>query len=110
MSLELPQHAPHPFFGVSEDELSVGGRSIVEIAAQAGRTPFYAYSRDAIGARIELLRKTLPREIHLHYAIKANPMPAVVQYIAPLVDGLDVASGREMQIALDAGIGFALIA
>jgi diaminopimelate decarboxylase len=52
---------------------------------------------------VELLRKSLPRGVHLHYAIKANPMPAVVAHLARLVDGLDVASGREMQIALDAG-------
>ncbi|MGH6998247.1 MAG: pyridoxal-dependent decarboxylase, exosortase A system-associated, partial [Phenylobacterium sp.] len=38
---------------------------------------------------------------HLHYAMKANPMPAVVQHMATLVDGLDVASGGELQVALD---------
>ena len=75
------------------------------IAAQAGRTPFYVYSREDIeAARPELLRATLPREVHLHYAIKANPMPAVVRHLASLVDGLDVASAREMHVALDAGV------
>jgi diaminopimelate decarboxylase len=54
--------------------------------------------------RVRLLRETLPPEVHLHYAIKANPMPAVVQHMASLVDGLDVASAREMQVALDAGM------
>jgi diaminopimelate decarboxylase len=33
--------------------------------------------------------------------MKANPMPAVVQHMAGLVDGLDVASAGEMKIALD---------
>jgi len=33
--------------------------------------------------------------------MKANPMPAVVQHLAGLVDGLDVASAREMLTALD---------
>ncbi|MDV3243246.1 MAG: pyridoxal-dependent decarboxylase, exosortase A system-associated [Methylocaldum sp.] len=37
----------------------------------------------------------------MHYAIKANPMPAVVQHLAGLVDGLDVASAGEMKVALD---------
>ena len=35
------------------------------------------------------------------YAVKANPMPAVVQHLAGLVDALDVASTLEMQTALD---------
>jgi diaminopimelate decarboxylase len=46
----------------------------------------------------------LPHAIRLHYAIKANPMPAVVSYMANLVDGLDVASGAELRLALDAGM------
>jgi diaminopimelate decarboxylase len=110
MSLDaLPQHAPHPFFGVADDQLLIGERPIADIARQAGRTPFYAYARQHITERIEQLRAVLPREVHLHYAIKANPMPAVVQHIAPLVDGLDVASAREMQVALDAGVAPHLI-
>jgi diaminopimelate decarboxylase len=51
--------------------------------------------------RVALLRQHLPAEIHLHYAMKANPMPAVVQHMARLVDGLDVASAGEMKVALD---------
>ena len=33
--------------------------------------------------------------------MKANPMPAVVQWLAGLVDGIDVASGGELATALD---------
>jgi diaminopimelate decarboxylase len=51
------------------------------------------------------LRRALPQSVHLHYAIKANPMPAVVQHLAGLVDGFDVASGQELKIALDAPVG-----
>jgi len=39
----------------------------------------------------------------LHYAVKANPMPAVVGHLAGLVDGLDVASAGELRVALDTG-------
>jgi len=105
MSLgELGQHAPHPFFGVKDDCLTVAGTSLLDIAAQAGRTPFYAYSRAYLSERVAALRSTLPAGVHLHYAIKANPMPDVVRHMAPLVDGLDVASAREMRVALDAGM------
>jgi diaminopimelate decarboxylase len=53
--------------------------------------------------RMRDLREALPEGISVHYAIKANPMPAVVDYMASLVDGLDVASLGEMRIALDSG-------
>ena len=47
--------------------------------------------------RVELLRSTLPADIELSYAVKANPMPAVVQHLSGLVDSFDVASAGEMQ-------------
>jgi diaminopimelate decarboxylase len=92
------------YFAVIDNELAIGGRTISNIAAQVGQTPFYVISRDAVVARIAELRAQLPQEVHLHYAVKANPMPALVHSITPLVDGLDVASGREMQVALNTGI------
>jgi diaminopimelate decarboxylase len=81
--------------------LVVGGVRIDRLAERVGSTPFFAYDRRLITQRIELLRRTLPREIHLSYAVKANPMPAVVQHLSALVDGLDVASAGEMRVALD---------
>jgi diaminopimelate decarboxylase len=53
---------------------------------------------------VEKLRAHLPSAIHIDYAVKANPMPAVVQELSRLVDGMDVASGGEMRVALDAGV------
>jgi diaminopimelate decarboxylase len=73
----------------------------MRLVQRVGRTPFYAYDRQRITDRVALLRQHLPAEVHLHYAMKANPMPAVVQHMAGLVDGLDVASAGEMKIALD---------
>ena len=69
-------------------------------AREIGRTPFYVYSRDALGARVSELRQALPRSVHLHYAIKANPMPELVRHMSGLVDGLDVASAGELRVAL----------
>jgi diaminopimelate decarboxylase len=96
-------HASLVQFPVVEDELVIGGVPIGQLAGQVGRTPFYAYDRSAISSRIADLRATLPAGISLHYAIKANPMPAVVGHVAQLVDGLDVASVGEMHVALDTG-------
>lgn len=92
-------------FSVVDDCLQLGGQSLVDLAARIGQTPFYAYDRDAMTRRVALLRRSLPEGLSLHYAIKANPMPAVVQHMAGQVDGLDVASQREMQVALDTGTG-----
>ncbi|MGZ8321124.1 MAG: pyridoxal-dependent decarboxylase, exosortase A system-associated, partial [Telluria sp.] len=93
-------HAPQPF-PVIGDCLQVGGVALTRLAERAGRTPFYAYDRGAMTARVAQLRAALPAGIELHYAMKANPMPAVVQHMAALVDGIDVASGGELRTALD---------
>ena len=73
------------------------------LAQRAGQTPFYAYDRGLIQRRVAEVRAVLPVGVQLHYAIKANPMPALLSCLAPLVDGMDVASGRELSAALDAG-------
>ena len=96
-------------FPVVDDCLQVGGIALTRLAQRVGTTPFYAYDRGLIGARVAELRRHLPPDVHLHYAMKANPMPAVVQHLSRLVDGIDVASAGEMRVALDTGIAPALV-
>lgn len=88
-------------FGQIEGELAVGGIPLKRLANQVGSTPFFAYDRALLTGRVKLLRSTLPQQIKLSYAIKANPMPAVVQHLSTLVDAFDVASAHEMRTALD---------
>lgn len=102
-SRALPIHAPMPQFAVANEQLLVGGLPLEQLAARVGQTPFYAYDRKLLQARVDELRATLPASIKLHYAMKANPMPAVVGWMAGLVDGIDVASSGELKVALDAG-------
>ncbi len=85
------------------EALQIGGHALAALAAICGGTPFYAYSRDLVNARVRHLRAHLPDAIALHYAIKANPYPALVQHLGTLVDGFDVASQQELRIALDTG-------
>ena len=86
----------------SEDgALAVGGVPLDRLAQRVGGTPFLAYDRELISRRVALLRSELPEELELSYAVKANPMPAVVQHLSGEVDGLDVASAGEMLTALD---------
>jgi diaminopimelate decarboxylase len=88
-------------FGSIDGQLALGGMPLDRLTARVGSTPYFAYDRRLLTERIELLRRTLPSALHLSYAVKANPMPAVVQHLAGLVDALDVASTLEMQTALD---------
>jgi len=112
MTSPAPVHAPLSQFPVSNGEICVGGIVLTQLARQAGGTPFYVYDRERIAQRVAEVRAILPANVQLHYAIKANPMPALLEYLAAQVDGFDVASAGEMKLALDAGmraanIGFA---
>jgi diaminopimelate decarboxylase len=90
-------------YATLDGELVVGGMKLSLLAARVGQTPFYAYDRALLRRRVQELRTALPRGVKLHYAMKANPMPAVVGLMATLVDGIDVASAGELKVALDAG-------
>jgi diaminopimelate decarboxylase len=81
--------------------LCVGGIPVDRLAERVGSTPFFAYDRSALTGRVGVLRAALPADVDLSYAIKANPMPAVVQHLSTLVDSFDVASAYEMRVALD---------
>jgi diaminopimelate decarboxylase len=83
------------------------------LAVRAGRTPFYVYDTAVVDSQLAALRAVLPTEVRLHYAVKANPFPPLVDHLAQHVDGFDVASGGELALALEAplprgfDIGFA---
>jgi len=99
----VPVHAAMDQFVVEQGELLVNGQRLSRLAARIGQTPFYAYDRSLLQLRAGELRAALPAGIQLHYAMKANPMPALVGFMAGLVDGIDVASAGELKVALDAG-------
>jgi len=109
MNKPRPIHAPMDRFPIVDDCLQIGGVALTRLAQRVGTTPFFAYDRGLISARVAELREHLPQGVHLHYAMKANPMPAVVQHLSRLVDGLDVASAGEMRVALDTGTAPELI-
>lgn len=102
-SKPAPIHAPMDAFPTLDGELIVGGLPLSRLAARVGQTPFYAYDRGLLERRVAELRAALPAGIKLHYAMKANPMPALVGLMSTLVDGIDVASAGELRVALDAG-------
>jgi len=99
-----PVHAAQTLFPVVDDCLQVGGMPLTRLAQRVGSTPFYAYDRRLLDERVAHVRAHIPPAIELHFSMKANPMPALVQHLAGLVDGIDVASGGEMKVALDTGM------
>jgi diaminopimelate decarboxylase len=80
--------------------LRVGGRTAEDWIEAAGDTPLFVYDLAMVTARIARLRAALPAGVDVHYAIKANPFAPLLRAIAPLVDGLDVASSGELRAAL----------
>jgi len=90
-------------YRAEDGELLIAGRKASDIAAEAGETPLFVYDLAIIRARIGRLRAAMPARLSIHYAMKANPFAPLVRAMTSLADGIDVASGGEMRIALDAG-------
>lgn len=93
-----------PGFESIGGELAIAGRRASELLAEAGRTPVFVYSRAMLDRRVAELRAALPQRVGLNYAVKANPHPAVIAHMAPLVDGFDIASAGELTLCQAAGI------
>jgi diaminopimelate decarboxylase len=91
-------------YSSSSSELIVGNHPLNHIEKLASGTPFYVYDRQLIINRVKQLTNTLPSEISLHYAIKANPLPSLVQLMTTQVSGFDVASKKEMLLAMQTGM------
>ncbi|MBB4617058.1 pyridoxal-dependent decarboxylase, exosortase A system-associated [Sphingomonas abaci] len=87
---------PAAFVGQTP-ELHIAGRRAADWAA-AG-TPVFVYDPAIVAGRVARFRTAFP-DIDLHYAIKANPLPDWLAAIAPMMDGLDVASAGELACAL----------
>jgi len=99
------------YFRTRDGRILIGGRTCSEIASEVG-TPFYAYDLGVARRKFERLRKALPPEIGIHYAVKANPHPDLIRFFDSLGCGFDVASAGELRAVLDAGadpqgVGFA---
>ncbi len=87
-------------FSTIDGELALSGRKASELAA---KTPCFVYSRVMIEARMVALRAALPDRIRIHYAIKANSFAPILEMMYELADGLDIASGGELTMALATG-------
>jgi diaminopimelate decarboxylase len=81
----------------------LGGVDPAALATRFG-TPYYAYDLDVVTDQVEGLRAVLPASFDLAFAVKANPLLAVLRHLAGIGVGADVASGGELAHVLRAGI------
>ncbi|GAA2901328.1 diaminopimelate decarboxylase [Actinoplanes cyaneus] len=77
------------------------------VAAALRRLPApacaYVYDTGALRTAVARLRAALPPATTVLYAVKANGHPDVVRTLASACDGLEVASGGELDLAVRAG-------
>lgn len=91
---------PPPFAGQA-GALMIAGKSARDWIALAGDTPVFVYDVGQVAERVARLRRVMPPELAIHYAVKANPTLAGA--VAPLVDGLDIASRGELALVKATG-------
>ena len=85
-------------------ELAIGGVTASALVEQAGDTPLFVYSSDHLRTRVAALRAAMPQRLAIHYAMKGNPYPPILALMNGLVDGFDVASVGELELALAGGV------
>jgi diaminopimelate decarboxylase len=104
MSKMPPVHEDMNQFPVNDGQLLIGGQTLDTIADMLDKQVFYAYDKAVVKAQIDLFHKHIPSSIKLHYAIKANPYSPLINAMRPWVEGFDVASQKEMLLALQSGM------
>lgn len=92
-----------------DGELAVDGETASQLVERAGRTPLFVYSSAMMSRRVADLRAAMPERLKINYAIKANSFAPVLAHMAGLVDGLDIASGGELDMVRGAGIDCARV-
>ena len=82
--------------------LQIGGIPVTTIVASYG-TPLFVYDGSVLDQKWEVLRKTFPPEFDISYSVKANPNPVILRRFLSKGCGLEIASGGEFHLALNAG-------
>jgi diaminopimelate decarboxylase len=97
---------PAGFTAAEDGRLAIGGESVDSLVEHAGGTPLFVYDRQRIGEQVARFRAGMPDNVALHYAVKANPYPSLLNWLVGHVDGFDLASGGEL-LALEGAGGLA---
>ena len=92
------------WFAAEEGMLLIAGCGAAALVDEAVDTPLFAYDMNIVEAQVRRFRQAMPDGLHLHYAIKANPFAPLLARMVGQVDGFDIASGGELEMALAAGM------
>ncbi|WP_221791898.1 pyridoxal-dependent decarboxylase, exosortase A system-associated [Aquisediminimonas sediminicola] len=92
-----------PYFEVRAGQLVLAGQPFSHWLAQVETTPAFIYDMGVVRQKVAAFRAAMPSEVSLHYAVKANPLPALIRAMVTEVDAFDVASGGELERVLAAG-------
>lgn len=90
-------------FSFKGETFSVSRLEIKPIIEKFG-TPLFIYDAETIKEKYEYLRKNLPEEVDIFYAMKANPNIAVVKQLVNLGAGVEVASEGELYACKKVGV------
>ncbi|GAB6902877.1 type III PLP-dependent enzyme domain-containing protein [Kineosporia succinea] len=86
-----------------DDVLPVAVQTRALALAAENQLPAYLYDLPALRAQATQIRDALAGAgVEFLYAAKANPDPELLRVIAPLTDGIEVASGGELEHVTDA--------
>ena len=66
-------------------------------------TPFYFYDTQLLKETLSALKKSIPENYIIHYALKANPHPTILKLIKHAGLGADCVSGNEVKRASECG-------
>jgi 2-[(L-alanin-3-ylcarbamoyl)methyl]-2-hydroxybutanedioate decarboxylase len=103
MSIQLPPSAaPRSTYPVDVLPYPVRER-LLELAQDETPVSAYLYDGEVAAERARELKAALPPWAAVYYAVKANSFPGVVAALAPHVDGFEVASVSELDLALGTG-------
>ncbi|WP_330174681.1 alanine racemase [Streptomyces sp. NBC_01498] len=103
MSVQFPPSAA-PLAAHPVDVLPVPvRRRLLDLARGTEPVSAYVYDGEVAANRARELRAALPGWAAVYYAVKANSYPGVVAALAPYVDGFEVASVSELELALEQG-------
>ena len=77
-------------------QLLIGERDAETLVREGGGTPLFVYDSRRVADQVARFRAAFPPEVALHYAVKANPYAPLLEMMAAMVDGFDVASAGEL--------------
>lgn len=73
----------------------------IPVLGKVPRTPFYLYSESHLRCMVEAARAAFPSYVRVHFALKSNHNPKVLQLFGEHGFGVDLVSGGELAYALE---------